>query len=104
MNHPDPPLPRFVPRRGHTPPITFPEIFQLPTVVDLITAGRAFGVGRNTAYRLVHRDAYPCEVLRLGRRYKVPTAKLLAALGIDPIPVHLDDLETGATFATHLAS
>lgn len=82
--------------KGHdTAPLTFPEVFGLPLTVDLGTAARAFGICRGTAYRLVARNAFPCPVLRLGWRYRVPTTGLLGALGIDRSPVRSVDLLTG---------
>ena len=79
--------------------LTFPELFQLPTVVDLRTAARAVGVSTNTAYKLISRDRFPCPVLRPGWRYQVPTAGLMKALGIDQQAVNLDDVHRGAGFA-----
>ncbi|WP_239335036.1 DNA-binding protein [Frankia sp. CiP3] len=79
--------------------LTFPELFDLPTVVDLTTAARAVGVSINTAYKLVHAQQFPCPVMRLGWRYQVSTAGLLHALGIDESRVCLDDVQRGASFA-----
>ncbi|MER8105771.1 DNA-binding protein [Kitasatospora sp. NPDC094016] len=73
-------------------PLTFPELFGLPLAVDLRTAARAFGMCLGTAYSLVRRDAFPCPVVRTGRRYRVPTVGLLSALGIDELPIYEDDL------------
>lgn len=47
---------------------------------DVVTAGRAFGMGRALAYDLAGRDAFPVPVLRFGHRLRVRTADLLAAL------------------------
>lgn len=84
-------------------PLTFPELFGLPTTVDLTTAARALGVHVNTAYRLVKRGEFPCAVLRPGYRYRVPTIGLMRVLGIEQAPVYLDDVEQGATFAARLS-
>jgi hypothetical protein len=59
------------------------DLRRLPAVVDLVTAGRAFGIGRTAAYQLAGRDAFPCRVIRVGGGYRVPTADLLRALGVD---------------------
>ncbi|MFG2000988.1 DNA-binding protein [Spirillospora sp. NPDC048911] len=83
--------------------MTFPELFQLPTVVDLATAGRAVGVSLNTAYKLVHNEAFPCPVMRLGWRYKVSTIALMKALSIESLPVFDEDVEAGSDFATRIA-
>ena len=39
----------------------------LPAVLDLVEAAALLGVGRTTAYRLVHDGQWPTPVLRLGR-------------------------------------
>lgn len=59
------------------------EILAWPVTVDLRTAGRAFGVGRDQAYRLARENRFPVPVLRLGRRLRVTRASVMAALGID---------------------
>jgi len=65
-------------------PLTISEALALPTVVDLLTAARALGLGRTTAYALARDGAFPCRVVRVGAVYRVPTAELLAVLGLDP--------------------
>ena len=79
--------------------LTFPELFQLPVSVSLATAARAFGFSTNTAYKLVRREAFPCQVIRPSWRYRVPTMSLMAALGVENLPVHFDDVESGMDFA-----
>ncbi len=59
------------------------ELLALPASVDLVTAARALGIGRTSAYRLARAGGLPVPVLRLGVRYRVPTAALLQVLGID---------------------
>jgi hypothetical protein len=58
------------------------EIALLPTVVDLMAAARALGIGRTTAYQLARADEFPCPVVRVGSSYRVPTAGLLGLLGL----------------------
>jgi hypothetical protein len=58
------------------------EVLALPAVVDVPTAARVLGIGETLAYGLVRRDAFPCEVLRLGRLLRVPRSGLLEVLGI----------------------
>lgn len=82
--------------------VTFPELFQLPTVVDLATAGKAVGVSIGTAYKLVQEGRFPCRVIRLGYRYKVPTTGLMKTLGIDIAPVDPQDVADGAAFAARV--
>jgi excisionase family DNA binding protein len=45
-------------------------------------AAKVLGIGRSTAYELVHTGAIPS--LRLGRRIVVPTARLADQLGVEP--------------------
>ena len=57
----------------------------LPPVLDVPTAGRLLGLGRSAAYDLILAGRWPTPVLRLGRRLRIPTAPLLALLGLDPV-------------------
>ena len=52
----------------------------LPAVLDLVQAAALLGLGRTTAYRLVHDDEWPTPVLRLGRLIKIPSQPLLDLL------------------------
>ncbi|MGW4031646.1 DNA-binding protein [Streptomyces sp. NPDC004838] len=76
-------------------PLTFREIFDLPVSVDLRTAARAFGMCRDTAYRHIALDAFPCPTIRVGRRHRVLTVDLLQALGIEERPVFADEVADG---------
>ena len=62
------------------------ELRELPVTVDLVTAGRAFGLGRTIAYELQQKGEFPCPVRRLGERYRVTKADLFRALGVDLDP------------------
>lgn len=55
----------------------------LAPTTDIPTASRALGFGSNLGYELAGRGAFPCRVLKVGRKLRVPTADLLVALGID---------------------
>ncbi|MFF8419711.1 helix-turn-helix domain-containing protein [Streptomyces sp. NPDC015680] len=68
-------------------------MFDLPVAVDLRTAARALGIASTTAYRLIREDDSPCPVLRVGRRYRIPTTELMRALGIEDRPLYSVDLE-----------
>lgn len=59
------------------------ELLALPAAIDVPTAGRALGIGRNKAFELARRGDFPVRVLRLGNSYRVPTAEVLKTLGID---------------------
>jgi len=70
---------------GRQRAMTAEDIRELPPTVDLVTAGRAFGIGRALAYELAARDEFPCPVRRIGGRLvRVKTSELLTALGIEP--------------------
>lgn len=53
-----------------------------PLTLTVEQAAKLLGIGRSTAYELVHTGANPS--LRLGRRIVVPTAKLADQLGVLP--------------------
>ena len=63
-------------------PLTLAEITALPAVTDLVTAGRALGLGRTRAYELARAGQFPCPVIRAGKSWLVPTAGLLTVLGL----------------------
>lgn len=67
-------------------PLTVAEVMALPAVVDIVVAGRAFGLGRTTAYMLARRGEFPCRVVRVGSAYRVPTADLWRELGLESVP------------------
>ena len=65
-------------------PVPRDELLSLPVTVDVETAGRAFGVGRTVAYRMVRDGQFPVPVLRVGNKYRVSTAELWRTLGVSP--------------------
>lgn len=70
--------------------LTKEEILALPPIIDLPTAGRAFGKGRTKSYELARADEFPCQVLPLGaHRFVVTKVALLKAL-------EMDDTKAGA--------
>ena len=72
-----------------TRPLTLAEIADLPAVTDLVTAGRALGLGRTKAYDLARAGQFPCPLIRAGRTWLVPTAGLRTLLGL-PVPGSTD--------------
>lgn len=64
--------------------MTRADLLALPAAVDIVTAGRAVGVGRTKAHELARTGQFPVAVLRLGNSYRVRTADLLTYLGIEP--------------------
>jgi hypothetical protein len=75
--------------------LTFADIAGLPVTVDLLTAGRALGIGRTTAYGLARTDRFPCPVLRVGGSYRVPTVGILRLLGLDGAVASGRDRDSG---------
>ena len=53
-----------------------------PLTLTVEQAAKVLGIGRSTAYELVHTGDIPS--LRLGRRIVVPVAPLAARLGVQP--------------------
>ncbi len=53
----------------------------LPPTITVEHAGEILGISRRSAYRAANRGEIP--TFRIGRRLLVPSAKLLALLGID---------------------
>lgn len=79
------------------PPVGSNRFDTLPPVLDLLQAAALLGLGRTTAYRLVHDDEWPTPVFRLGRLIRVPTQPLLDLLAGRPlIAVVVDDDVDGA--------
>ena len=66
------------------PTLSLADIDTLPVVMDLVTAGRALGLGRTKSYELARAGAFPCRIIRVGKSYLVPTAELLTLLGLGP--------------------
>lgn len=63
--------------------MTVGELFEpeaLPPTVSVEEAGELLGISRRSAYRAAERGELP--VVRVGRRILVPSAKLLALLGV----------------------
>jgi hypothetical protein len=58
------------------------ELLSLPVSNDLVTAGRAFGLGRTKAFELAKAGRFPCRVLQVDRKYRVPRSAIFEALGI----------------------
>jgi predicted DNA-binding transcriptional regulator AlpA len=59
------------------------ELVDLPPAVDVQTAATVLGLSRTAAYELIRVGGWPTPVLRLGRLIRVPTAPLLALLGVE---------------------
>ncbi|GAA3738020.1 hypothetical protein HDA32_005359 [Spinactinospora alkalitolerans] len=65
------------------------EALSLPVSIDLVTAGRAFGMQRTKSYELARAGEFPVPLLRIGNAYRVRRCDLLEALGIGGTPNQL---------------
>ena len=63
-------------------PMTPAELHALPVSVDLATAGRAFGMGRTRSFELAKMHEFPCRVIKVGNKYRVPRSAIFEALGV----------------------
>jgi hypothetical protein len=59
------------------------EVGRLPVVLDPVTAGRLLRMSRSTVYRRLKEGTFPVPAHRIGRSWQIPTAGILAHLGID---------------------
>ena len=58
------------------------EIRMFRATVDVPTAGRCWGLGRDASYALARGGKFPVPVLELGGRLRVTRAAIMHALGI----------------------
>jgi hypothetical protein len=72
--------------------MTIDELLALPPVTDLVTAGRAWGIGVTKSGDLAREDDFPCKVRRVGRAWKVRKVDLFRSLGLnlDGTPIQQD--------------
>ncbi|MFD8509748.1 helix-turn-helix transcriptional regulator [Streptomyces antimycoticus] len=63
--------------------LTTADLLTLPPTIDVETGGRAFGLGRTTAYRLAREGKFPCKVVRAGGAWRVVTADLRRVLDLE---------------------
>jgi len=63
--------------------LTVDEVRALPAAVDLVTAGRALGLGRTKSHEMARAGDFPLPLMRLGSRYRVRRSDLCALLGVD---------------------
>lgn len=60
------------------------DLTKLPPTLDLVDAARLLGIGRTLAYEMVRDETWPSPIIRAGRKIRVPSAPLLALLGLSP--------------------
>ncbi|GGS97499.1 hypothetical protein GCM10010156_64620 [Planobispora rosea] len=82
-------------------PMSRAELLALPPVIGIVTAGRVLGFGRTKSYELARTGEFPCRVIRVGRSYLVPTAVLLAVLGLEPNRPPLADVPDDDSRGAH---
>lgn len=86
-------------QKREPPRMSLDELLSLPVTMDIVVAGRAFGLGRTKAYELHQAGEFPCEVLPLGRYLRVRKADLMRALGLSvdgkPLPEAADQASHG---------
>ena len=63
------------------------EALELPAVVNLTTAADVLDIGMSSAYEMVRTGQWPTPVLRLRGAIRIPTAPLLALVGLTPAQV-----------------
>lgn len=59
---------------------TLDQIREWPATISVSTAAPAIGISPSYFYELAARNQAPCRVLRVGGRYRVVTASLIALL------------------------
>jgi excisionase family DNA binding protein len=60
------------------------QVTEYPVTITVEEAAELVGMSRSAAYRAAARGQLP--TVRLGRRLRVPTAKFLSMLGLEPEP------------------
>jgi hypothetical protein len=60
--------------------ITLDEIRQWPVTVDIPKACPPLNISKSHGYALAAAGLFPCRVIKIGRRYRVVTADLIALL------------------------
>lgn len=62
---------------------TVDEIRTWGATVDVPAGCAVFGISDSHGYELIKRGEFPARVIKVGRRYRLVTASILAALGVD---------------------
>ena len=62
--------------------VTLDQVGALPVWVDPATAGDLLGMSRTVVYTLLDADAFPAPAYKVGRQWRIPTAGILAHLGL----------------------
>lgn len=59
---------------------TLADVRGWPATVDVGRACEAIGISKSWGYQLITQGEFPCRVIKVGSRSRVPTAALLALL------------------------
>ncbi|WP_081437896.1 hypothetical protein [Pseudofrankia asymbiotica] len=62
---------------------TVERVRSLGVRTDLRTACRVIGIGETVGYRMAKNGTFPVRLIKVGRNYVVPVARLLDLLGIE---------------------
>lgn len=62
----------FAPAGSAVRSLTLAELLALPAVTDLVTAGKALGIGRSVSYELARAGRFPCRSSGPGRAIGSP--------------------------------
>jgi hypothetical protein len=60
---------------------TLPDPVRTPTLPLWPDAAQLLGLGKYSAYEAVRTGQWPTTVIRVGRKFRIPTAELLRLLG-----------------------
>lgn len=71
--------------------MTLDSLPTLPPTLTLEEAAQLLRIGRSSAYTLAQHGEFPVPVLRVGKLYRVPTAGVLQALGVNSVSPDLVD-------------
>lgn len=63
-------------------PVRLDQAGALPLWVDPARAGRLLGMSRTVVYALLDADDFPVPAYKVGRQWRIPTAGILAHLGL----------------------
>lgn len=81
-------------------PLSHSELLSLPAAIDLRTLGRAFGISESVVRELRRQGKFEemgIRIKKLGLQYRVVTADVQRALGIEPVQAVAGTSESGHT-------
>lgn len=60
--------------------VTLDEVRLGPPMIGVAAASALIGISRSYGFELARRGEFPCRVVKVGSRYRVPKSALLALL------------------------